>query len=96
MLLIYTFGNEEYEYELDTEEMEEACYEWFSKSYNIPLNKAKEIIDNYDLMDTLEEEYEHDKDFIMFAYEKFEEKAQNDWAYSNDAYSFYGVSRNDF
>lgn len=96
MLLIYTFGNEEYEYELELEEIEEACYEWFSKSYNIPLNKAKEIIDNYDLMDTLEKEYEYDQDFTMFAYEKFEEKAQNNWICSIDAYSYYGVNQNDF
>ena len=96
MVIIYTFENEEYEYEVEEEDLDKAIYEWFANFHEISVEKAKEIISEWDLINKLEKELGQNDEFYYDLYQKLEEKAFNEYLCGKDAYSCYGVSRKDF
>lgn len=67
------FHEDEYEFEISLEDLQDALYEIFSDVYGIPLESAKNIVDEFDLYDQLEECFE---DEIK---EYFEEEAMEEW-----------------
>ena len=67
------FHEEKYEFEVSLEDLQNALYEIFSDVYGIPLESAKNIVDEFDLYDQLEECFE---DEIK---EYFEEEAMEEW-----------------
>lgn len=67
------FHENEYEFEVSLEDLQNALYEIFSDVYGIPLESAKSIVDEFDLYDQLEECFE---DEIK---EYFEEEAMEEW-----------------
>ena len=67
------FHEEEYEFEVSLEDLQEALYEIFAEEYNISVESAKNIVDEFDLYDQLEECFEDEiKDY-------FEEEAMEEW-----------------
>lgn len=67
------FHEEEYEFEVSTDDLYEAIYELFADAYDISKDSAKNIVDEFDLYDQLEELFE---DEIK---EYFEEEAMEEW-----------------
>lgn len=67
------FHDDEYEFEVSLEDLQNALYEIFAKEYNISVESAKNIVDEFDLYDQLEECLE---DEIK---EYFEEEAMEEW-----------------
>ena len=64
---------EEYEFEVSIDDLYEAIYELFADAYDISKDSAKNIVDELDLYDQLEELFE---DEIK---EYFEEEAMEEW-----------------
>lgn len=64
---------EEYEFEVELDDLYEAIYELFADAYDISKDSAKNIVDELDLYDQLEELFE---DEIK---EYFEEEAMEEW-----------------
>ena len=67
------FHEEEYDFEIETGDLQEALCEIFADAYSISLESAKNIAEEFDLYDQLEEYYE---DQIK---EYFEEEAMEEW-----------------
>ena len=91
MKLKYWFDGCEYEYEADN-----SCSvieEIFSEDYGLTITQSKNIIDDLELYDQLEELYE-DKLKDWFEREA-REQYEDDKEYDEDPDSFYGVSRYD-
>ena len=91
---VYEFDDEEFEYDVGYNKIHDILVELFMKDYGLSLITARNIIDDYELYEALEEIHED------YLYELFEEDAREQFEdnreYRNDPYSYYGVSRNDF
>lgn len=92
--LSYEFDGVDFEYDVDYEDVYDALITKFMDDYGVISIVAKNIIDDYNLWDDLEEIHE---DYLL---ELFEDDARNEYEdsreYNKDPYSYYGVSRNDF
>jgi hypothetical protein len=67
------FHDEEYEFEVSREDLEEAIFEIFSEEYGVSLESAKNIVEEFDLYDQMEEYFEDQiKDY-------FEDQAMEEW-----------------
>lgn len=92
--LVYEFDGEEFEYDVDYENIYALLEQRFSYDYGISINKARDIIDDFGLWENLEEIHE------PYILECYEDDARNMYEdnreYNKDPYSYYGVSRNDF
>lgn len=90
----YEFDGVDFEYDVDYGVIHEILVELFMKDYGLCLTTAKNIIDDLELWEILEEIHEE------YLYELFEDDARNSFEdnreYEKDPYSYYGVSRNDF
>ena len=54
------YETEEFEYEYDYDILKEEIIKEFANEYNLSLEKAKEIVEDLDLYDILEERYEYE------------------------------------
>ena len=92
--LVYEFDGVEFEYDVDYENIYDVLEKKFMDDYGLTPNVARNIIDDYNLWDDLEEIHEE------YLLEVFEDDARNQYEdsseYNKDPYSYYGVSRNDF
>lgn len=90
----YEFDGVDFEYDVDYGKIHDILVELFMKDYGLCLTTAKNIIDDLELWEILEEIHEE------YLYELFEDDARNSFEdsreYEKDPYSYYGVSRNDF
>lgn len=90
----YEFDGVDFEYDVDYGTIHDILVELFIKDYGVCLTTAKNIIDDLELWEILEEIHEE------YLYELFEDDARNQYEdsreYEKDPYSYYGVSRNDF
>jgi predicted neutral ceramidase superfamily lipid hydrolase len=90
----YEFDGVDFEYDVDYGTIHDILVELFIKDYGVCLTTAKNIIDDLELWEILEEIHEE------YLYELFEDDARNSFEdsreYEKDPYSYYGVSRNDF
>ena len=90
----YEFDGIDFEYDVDHGTIHDILVELFMKDYGLCLTTAKNIIDDLELWEILEEIHE---DYLL---ELFEDDARNSFddsrEYEKDPYSYYGVSRNDF
>lgn len=90
----YEFDGVDFEYDVDYGTIHDILVELFMKDYGLCLTTAKNIIDDLELWEILEEIHEE------YLYELFEDDARNSFEdsreYEKDPYSYYGVSRNDF
>jgi hypothetical protein len=96
MKITYEFetkrGSDEFDFEVDdTSEIIEQC---FRKEFGTNLTQTRELIDELDLWESLEERYEDEikEHFEEEAYEMYKDQRE----YESDPYSYYGVSRSDF
>lgn len=96
MKITYEFetkhGSYEFDFEVDdTSEIIEQC---FRKEFGTNLTQTRELIDELDLWESLEERYEDEikEHFEEEAYEMYKDQRE----YESDPYSYYGVSRSDF
>ena len=66
------YETEEFEYEYDYDILKEEIIKEFANEYNLSLEKAKEIIEDLDLYDILEDRYEYEleEDIQNRLYEK--------------------------
>lgn len=66
------YETEEFEYEYDYDILKEEIIKEFANEYNLSLEKAKEIVEDLDLYDILEERYEYEleEDIQNRLYEK--------------------------
>lgn len=87
MILRYKFEDNIYEYEIDDDEV----VEQFMREFGTSKVASKDIIDEFDLWDELQERYEYD---LTVAYEdEAFEQYKEDIKYDKDPEDFYGVSR---
>jgi hypothetical protein len=90
----YEFDGVDFDYDVDYGTIHDILVELFMKDYGLCLTTAKNIIDDLELWEILEETHEE------YLYEIFEDDARNQYEdsreYEKDPYSYYGVSRNDF
>ena len=97
MRTIY-FEEIDYNFEVEYEEVIKAIIEVYSYNNAISKEKAKEILDEEDLYDQYEEEF--DDDIEEFLKEKFYDEAmsqkEDDETYAKDPYFYYGVNPKDF
>ena len=57
------FDEEEYVYEINDKELKQHLIEYFASEYNLSVQTAKHIIDDFDLMCEIQETYEEDECF---------------------------------
>jgi predicted neutral ceramidase superfamily lipid hydrolase len=90
----YEFDGVDFDYDVDYGTIHDILVELFMKDYGLCLTTAKNIIDDLELWEILEEIHEE------YLYDLFEDDARNAFEdsreYEKDPYSYYGVSRNDF
>lgn len=82
----------QFDYEVENEEVEKCIVYLFMNEFDIDkYNSAELIISEFEMWDDLFERYEDDiyDNFSNDAWEYYENK-------NKDAYSFYGISENDF
>lgn len=85
--------DEEYTYEVDYDDIYDFIVELFANFYGIHERTARIIIGDFDLWETLEEDWE--EDILNNWYEKAMAKRDDDKAYKNK-YSYYGIKESDF
>lgn len=100
MVLVYTFGknDEEFEYELNEDQVIDYALQFYCNTYSAAIGGCRSL-----LAGLISDEllcYEDDEEFIEFLKEEFYEDAQeayNDYCeYRRDPYGYYGVSKSDF
>lgn len=100
MILIYEFNGEEFEFEVPQAMVEVELVNHFANQFEIPKDKANEILNHFDLMDEYEESIDLD-DIRQALWEKCEEMALNDYIddkeFSMECNKdfYYGVNRKD-
>lgn len=90
-------GNPEYEteeFEFEVDDTSNVIVNEFRCEFGLTLVQARELIDELDLWNELEERYEDEikEHFEEEAYEMYKDQCE----YESDPYSYYGVSRSDF
>lgn len=97
MRTIY-FEDMDYNFEVEYEDVRQAIIEVYSYANAISKAKAEEILDEEDLYDQCEEEFDDEIEEVLK--EKFYDEAmrqkENDEAYAKDPYFYYGVNQKDF
>lgn len=97
MRTIY-FEEMDYNFEVEYEDVRQAIIEVYSSTNAISKAKAEEILDEEDLYDQCEEEFDDEIEEVLK--EKFYDEAmrqkEDDEAYAKDPYFYYGVNRKDF
>lgn len=92
--LNYTFDDEDYTYSVDYEEFQDFITNEFASTYGLIYETANNIIEDMDLWDLLEEDYQ---EAIL---EHFEEEARESFLdykeHQKDPLGYYGVSESDF
>lgn len=83
-----------FDYDADDVEVRELYIEQFAKAFHISKEAANDIVDTYDLSDTLTEEYEDEiKDYFADeAWESYKEQKK----YEADPLGYHGMSVHDF
>lgn len=93
MILYYYDGDEEFEYEPDSEKLSNAIVEIVGDYYSLDKDKVREMLDDLDMWDKCKEYFEN-KITNYFAKKAFAER-RDDEKYPTDADKF-GVKNNWF
>lgn len=76
------YETEEYEYEYDYEILQEEIVNAFAEEYDLDFDKAKKIIEDLDLYDTLEQQYEDLLEDVLK--ERLYDEAVEEWQNNRD------------
>lgn len=79
------YETEEFEYEYDYDILKEEIIKEFANEYNLSLEQAKEIVEDLDLYDILEERYEYELEediqdrLYEKAYDSYKDQMDSDY-----------------
>ena len=73
MIIMYDFQAEDYEYEVEYEELKKVCLELFAENYDLPIEKSEQLLaDDCISLERMEEEFE-DELYARFESEAYKE-----------------------